>query len=592
MNNNSLENNILLLINRVKKMYPEISLIELEKLYLIDYEKFFLLVGIMLQYKEEITNDEINVLWSKIIELDSKKCKYLNTILKQIAILNYDGLNKLIDCIKDVDNVEVDEYIKTEYDRIIQEWVKTDKGKYFDIPSGEIRISINENEIKTLVGKCQKDDRLYDIASMTKLYTEVLLFRIINSGDYGIMLDTKINVLTDKYPNLPDDFKIRDLIEFKNNYRTNKNIKDSGSRKEAIDNLRTSRIIEVVRGGYLYTDIPIMILTDVLELVTGKDYKDLLTEYVLEPFDLKDTYLGKLNKKDKCRYVLSYDEGVNDPKANYMGGYYGHAGIKCTCSDWIKFLNAMINSDIILNDRILFELFGMGMAKYPLYDLSGKKITNYKENQLLEKELNKIGYSLTLVSNLVKDKKDEELLTLIEDLKKLEKEMGYEDNYLLDILYEYLDFIVNYDKHLIMEGASRVGNVNVASDHFKYGDISLGSLASDTISHYGGEVQGSTRVHGGVCKYRIEGVDYVTSLGIFLDIASQVDNARVYDRESGATKIIEEYETKELGKIVSMDPRSIISYNGAYGEIRDMVGRARLMELYKLVYTKEKKRVR
>lgn len=592
MNNNILPDNILLLINRVKKMYPEINLIELEKLYMMDYEKFFLLVVVMTQYKEEFQADEINILKSKIIELDSLKCEYLSAILKQIAILSYDGLNKLIDCIKDVDNIDVGEYIKTEYDRILNEWVKTDKGRYFDIPSGEIRISINGDEVKSLVGNSSKEDNLYDIASMTKLYTEVLLFRIINSGNYGITLDTKINILTDKYPNLPDDFKIRDLIEFKNNYRTNKNIKGSCSRKEALNNLRTSRIIEAVRGGYLYTDIPIMILTDVLELVTGKDYKDLLTEYVLEPFDLKDTYLGKLNKNDKNRYVLEYDEGVNDPKANYMGGYYGHAGIKCTCSDWIKFLNTMINSDMILNDRILFELFGMGTARYPLYDLSGKKITNYKENQLLEKELKKIGYTLTSVSNLVKDKKEQELLSLIENLRILEKEMGYEDNYLQDILYKYLDFIVNYDEHLIMEGASRVGNFNIASDHFKYGDIYLGSLASDTISHYGGEVQGSTRVHGGVCKYRIGGVDYVTSVGIFLDIARQIDNARVYDRESGYAKITEEYETKELGKIISVDPRSIIPYSGAYGEIRDMVGRARLMELYKKIYVKESRRVR
>ena len=103
----------------------------------------------------------------------------------------------------------------------------------------------------------------------------------------------------------------------------------------------------------------------------------------------------------------------------------------------------------------------------------------------------------------------------------------------------------------------------------------------------GGEVQGSTRVHGGMCKYRVNGVDYITSVGIFIDIVNQIENAKNYDENSGKTKTVLEYKTKELGSFTSFDPRSIIPYNGVFGELKDMVGRARILEMYKKIYNKE-----
>lgn len=581
-----LPNNVGTLIDKFGKLYPEANLLELKKLAVSDYEKFFLLVGVMCQYKDEFSNEEINILRNKIMLLESEKCEYLNAILGQIASLTYQGLDKLIDCILRASEIDTSEYIKDEYDRIFAYWKGTEKGKYFDIPSGIISVSIDGDIINTLVGENSKEDSLYDVASMTKLYTEVLLFRIIDSGDYEITLDTKINTLTDKYPYLPDDFKIRDLIEFQNNYRTTRNIKNAKSINDAKECLRTCRVLEVVRGEYLYTDLPIMILTDVLELTTGKDYKRLLTEYVLWPFNLRDTYLGKLGQEEIGRYTGRYPDGVNDPKANYMGGYYGHAGIKTTSSDWIKFANAVLNDKMMMNSEILFELFGMGEARYSGYDLQGLKVINYPENKILDQELRKIGYNLGMVTDLIKENNNAKLMDLINEIK--EDRSSFKDNgFLIVTLDKYMDFVKNIDKHLLMEGSSKMGNFNTAAEHIMYGDVSMGSLSSDTISYMGGEVQGSTRVHGGMCKYRVNGVDYITSVGIFIDIVNQIENAKNYDENSGKTKTVLEYKTKELGSFTSFDPRSIIPYNGVFGELKDMVGRARILEMYKKIYNKE-----
>jgi hypothetical protein len=93
-----------------------------------------------------------------------------------------------------------------------------------------------------------------------------------------------------------------------------------------------------------------MILTDILEEYTKMDYKALFKKYILDKYDLHDTYL-ELSDEDLNRYVSINGKYVNDPKANIFGGYYGHAGVKATSKDYIKFLNNVFRSEY---DKRLF----------------------------------------------------------------------------------------------------------------------------------------------------------------------------------------------------------------------------------------------
>ena len=96
-------------------------------------------------------------------------------------------LNLLVS-IKNVDNevLSVEDYIQTNYNQIINKW--HEKNPEFDMPNGVISLSVNGEEKYIKVGDNPHIDKnsLYDIASMTKLYTEVILFRIIKEGKYGI----------------------------------------------------------------------------------------------------------------------------------------------------------------------------------------------------------------------------------------------------------------------------------------------------------------------------------------------------------------------------------------------------------------------
>ena len=236
------------------------------------------------------------------------------------------------------ENIDINDYIKSEYNRIMLEWQK--KYYMFDIPSGMISIKINDEVYYVNVGGTKYDENtIFDIASITKFYTEFILFEVLE--DYKLNINTKIGDISKNYNNIKD-LSIMDLISFNNTYRTIGDTRDCQSKQEALKVLRTSYILKEKEGYYLYTDLPIMILTDILEEYTGLTYKDLFNKYIIKKYDLNDTYIE--NNFDADRYVSNNKRFVNDPKANIMGGYYGHAGVKTTSKDFIKFFSQAFDS--------------------------------------------------------------------------------------------------------------------------------------------------------------------------------------------------------------------------------------------------------
>ena len=72
-------------------------------------------------------------------------------------------------------------------------------------------------------------------------------------------------------------------------------------------------------------------------------YKKLFDKYIIDMYDLKETYL----EVDSEDYLTINKKGVNDPKANIMGGYYGHAGVKVTSGDFSRFLKIISDNKIL-----------------------------------------------------------------------------------------------------------------------------------------------------------------------------------------------------------------------------------------------------
>lgn len=237
-------------------------------------------------------------------------------------------------------DIEIKEYLISEYNKLMEEW----KQNYpmFDIPSGMISICINGEAKYYNIGKNYYDENtVFDIASMTKLYTEFVLFEFID--EYNLSLNTKIGEISTHYENIKE-MTIMDILNFKSTYKTTIDMRECTNKEDALKALRTSYIVEEKEGYYLYTDIPIMILTDIMETYSGKSYRELFNKYIINKYNLTDTYLD-INMEE--RYVTLNKNLVNDPKANIMGGYYGHGGVKSSSRDFIKFLNSALSSKYV-----------------------------------------------------------------------------------------------------------------------------------------------------------------------------------------------------------------------------------------------------
>lgn len=257
-----------------------------------------------------------------------------NEIIRNLNYINENESKELIDLFNN--SCDVKSYFYHGYKLIMDKWIN--EYNMFKIPSGIVTISINGENTYLPFGENKYDkDTIFDIASMSKLYTEFILFGILD--DYNLSLNNKISDLVDFYDDIKD-LTIMDLISFNNTYYTKIDIRNCKNKKDAINALRTTYIDEGKKGYYLYTDLPIMILTDILETYTKFDYKELFNKYIIKKYDLNNTFLDI----DNSNYVTLNKNLTNDPKANIMGGYYGHCGVKTNSEDYIKFLNNALNS--------------------------------------------------------------------------------------------------------------------------------------------------------------------------------------------------------------------------------------------------------
>ena len=306
-----------------------------------------------------------------------------NKILRNLNKIDenrYDKISILLD-------EKTEEYFNKEYNSIMKRWKK--EHEEFDIPNIFVGISINNSDNYYTNSNVLNSETIFDLASITKLYTEMILFDVLD--DFSISLDTQIRNITDLYHNI-SDLTIMDLISFNNTYRTDIDIRECTNKKDALEALRNVYIIEEKKNYYLYTDLPIMILTDIMESITHMSYKELFTKYIIEKYKLKHTYL---DIDDDNNYLTINKNKVNDPKANIFGGYYGHCGVKATCSDVMRFLNQVLGSkNLKLFTTISKTLDDKGNIKESKGLIGNANLSVKDDNSLASIYLPEIGFAV------------------------------------------------------------------------------------------------------------------------------------------------------------------------------------------------------
>lgn len=243
------------------------------------------------------------------------------------------------------------------------------KNQYL-IPGYTMGINVGNINVKYFGGSMDaferkmKEDAMFDIASMSKMYTQVILFNLIKEG--AISLEDKVFNLDFRFINLKD-VTIRELSEFSVDFQTPGNITLMSNIEDAKEALYHARIAEysdgnIKRGKYFYNDFGMMILKEVMESVTGKTYPELMDEYIISKLGISHTKLiVPTEQKELLTGSPNASKGaVNDSKAIAVGGYSGHAGVFASSDDLIKFGKG-IEEGTVLPKEFLSKNYTPGM---------------------------------------------------------------------------------------------------------------------------------------------------------------------------------------------------------------------------------------
>jgi len=229
--------------------------------------------------------------------------------------------------------------------------------KKYGVPGYTASIKVGNNNIKlyggniNYLGEEMPQNALFDIASMTKFYTQIIAYNLIKEEVFS--RDDKIEDLDNRFVNL-GNLTVDDILTFATTFKTDGLIKDKKTIEEAKDTLFNVQVVET--GKWNYNDIGLIIIKEVMEKLTGLSYIDLVDKYIIKPLDLSDTHI--IVPRNKYHLITGTPNAkvahVNDMTANALGGYSGHAGIFSSSDDLIKLMMGVSNSAFLPNKEDVY----------------------------------------------------------------------------------------------------------------------------------------------------------------------------------------------------------------------------------------------
>lgn len=202
------------------------------------------------------------------------------------------------------------------------------------------------------------EDTLFDVASITKLYTLLLAFKL---EELGILdLNAQVKDINPDFQNL-EDFTLNDLIRLHGELYTNGNVAQATTPEEANRLLHTLYLKSNTREKNTYNDFGAIVIGDTIAKAVSRElgkemtFEDVMKEYLLKPLNLVSTLFNPTSFNTSGNGDL-YDEYgnalVHDRKARTLGGALGHAGIFTTSDDLARLARELYSLEYINKERI------------------------------------------------------------------------------------------------------------------------------------------------------------------------------------------------------------------------------------------------
>ncbi|MBW9207136.1 serine hydrolase [Mumia sp. zg.B17] len=208
------------------------------------------------------------------------------------------------------------------------------------------------------------EDTIFDLASITKLFTVVVTLQLVDQGVVG--LDTPV---ADYIPEFAQNGKgtitVRHLLTHTSGLRSWVNLYSAYPTPEArIAAVYAQTLVTPPGTAYVYSDLGLITLGTLAERVTGQTLDQLVAERITEPLGMTDTMF---NPPESLRPRIAATEDmssigrgmvhgvVHDENAWSLGGVAGHAGLFSTAGDLAVFGQMLLNGGRYGKHRILSE---------------------------------------------------------------------------------------------------------------------------------------------------------------------------------------------------------------------------------------------
>ncbi|GAB3120385.1 serine hydrolase domain-containing protein [Streptomyces calidiresistens] len=218
-----------------------------------------------------------------------------------------------------------------------------------------------------------RPDTPFDLASLTKLLTAVLVVGLMERGE--LAPDTRV---ADRLPRFgaagKDPITVRHLLAHTSGLRPELPLYDAPPGRR-LEPLWREAPLHPPGTERTYSDLNFIALGALLEHVTGRRLDALLRERVTEPLGMTRTGFGPVPDaaatEDQRRPVAKLDRGmvrgtVHDENAFALGGIAGHAGVFSTAADLGRLCRALLTGGGPIlaprSVRLLLDPPGLGFA--------------------------------------------------------------------------------------------------------------------------------------------------------------------------------------------------------------------------------------
>lgn len=261
--------------------------------------------------------------------------------------------------------------------------------------------------------KLSNKETVYKIGSITKMFTSVMIFQLIEQGK--LSLETPLSAY---FPNLKNAKKI--TISHLLNHRSGiHNFTDDAdyqfymqaakSKKEMLEIIAKKGIDFEPNEKAAYSNANYILLGYIAEEISKKSYAELLKSAICDKIDLKNTYLGNGVKesKNEAQSYIFLNNAYKKTTETHPSVAYSAGSIVSTPEDVTKFIDALFHFKLLKKESLdkmveLVENYGRGIFRYPfdnswLFGHTGG-IDNFQSMVAYDTET---GFSVSYTANAV-----------------------------------------------------------------------------------------------------------------------------------------------------------------------------------------------